>query len=136
MPTIHVDEQIYDFLQQKATPFVDKPNDVLRRLLLDEEPVSCPAIPQMPKGTSKMLRQILGVAYLVRKGIDRKAATKLVADNFQVSVQTVMDKYGRKLGISSISDFDDLLKEEGMTTLKAKLIKTFPGRKDIISQML
>ena len=33
VPTIRVDEDVFKALQKKATPFVDTPNDVLRRLL-------------------------------------------------------------------------------------------------------
>jgi hypothetical protein len=32
-PTIRVDDQVYEALQNQAVPFVDSPNDVLRRLL-------------------------------------------------------------------------------------------------------
>lgn len=31
---IEIDSEVYEFLQQRATPFIDTPNDVLRRLLL------------------------------------------------------------------------------------------------------
>ncbi|GEM_PF-6432601 len=34
MPTIRVDDEVFRALQSKAMPFVDSPNDVLRRLLL------------------------------------------------------------------------------------------------------
>lgn len=33
MPTIRVDDEVYDWLQQRAKPFVDTPNSVLRREL-------------------------------------------------------------------------------------------------------
>ncbi|HEU0072449.1 MAG TPA: winged helix-turn-helix domain-containing protein [Dehalococcoidia bacterium] len=33
MPTIRVDDEVFKELQMHATPFVDTPNDVLRRLL-------------------------------------------------------------------------------------------------------
>jgi hypothetical protein len=33
MPTIRVDEEVFTALQSQAQPFVDTPNDVLRRLL-------------------------------------------------------------------------------------------------------
>ena len=33
MPTIRVDDAVYDWLQQRAKPFVDTPNSVLRREL-------------------------------------------------------------------------------------------------------
>src|SRR5437870_5750691 len=32
-PTVRVDEEVYASLQARATPFVDTPNSVLRRLL-------------------------------------------------------------------------------------------------------
>lgn len=35
MIKIEVDSEVFAFLQAQATPFVDTPNDVLRRLLLD-----------------------------------------------------------------------------------------------------
>jgi len=34
--SIDVDQEVFSFLQQQAKPFVDTPNDVLRRLLLKE----------------------------------------------------------------------------------------------------
>jgi hypothetical protein len=37
--TIEVDDEVFAFLQQHCEPLVDTPNDVLRRLLLSEEPV-------------------------------------------------------------------------------------------------
>lgn len=36
VPTVRVDEEVYAYLQGKAVPFVDTPNDVLRRELLGE----------------------------------------------------------------------------------------------------
>jgi hypothetical protein len=33
MPTIRIDDEVWKALQQHATPFVDSPNDVLRKLL-------------------------------------------------------------------------------------------------------
>lgn len=45
--SIDVDQEIFEFLQRRATPFVDKPNDVLRRLLLEVGPEE-PSLPQAP----------------------------------------------------------------------------------------
>lgn len=40
MPTIRIDDEVYELLQRKAQPFVDTPNSVLRRELgLTDEPV-------------------------------------------------------------------------------------------------
>jgi hypothetical protein len=33
MPTIRVDDDVYEYLQREAKPFVDSPNSVLRRVL-------------------------------------------------------------------------------------------------------
>jgi hypothetical protein len=33
MPVIRIDDEVWKYLQQRARPFVDSPNDVLRRLL-------------------------------------------------------------------------------------------------------
>jgi predicted CopG family antitoxin len=37
MKTIEIDHDVYDYLQSIAVPFVDTPNDVLKRLLLNEK---------------------------------------------------------------------------------------------------
>ncbi len=39
MPTIRIDDDVWEFLQKQARPFVDSPNDVLRRLLLAPDQV-------------------------------------------------------------------------------------------------
>lgn len=40
MPTIRVDEEVFEVLGRQAVPFIDKtPNDVLRRILLTAPPV-------------------------------------------------------------------------------------------------
>jgi negative regulator of replication initiation len=45
MPTIRIDDDVWKFLQSKAKPFEDTPNDVLRRELgLDEEVVIQPSV--------------------------------------------------------------------------------------------
>ena len=42
-PSIRVDQEVYDFLKERAEPFVDTPNSVLRRMLALEEEVSAGA---------------------------------------------------------------------------------------------
>ena len=45
MPTIRVDEDVYEWLQQRAKPFVDTPNSVLRReLKIDSAPLPSPSV--------------------------------------------------------------------------------------------
>jgi hypothetical protein len=38
MPTIRIDDEVWKVLQDNAKPFVDTPNDVLRRLLIGNPP--------------------------------------------------------------------------------------------------
>jgi hypothetical protein len=40
MPVIRIDDEVWKWLQQRARPFVDSPNDVLRRVLQLSEPLS------------------------------------------------------------------------------------------------
>lgn len=40
MPSIEIDPEVYAFLERHARPFLDTPNDVLRRLLLSTSPNS------------------------------------------------------------------------------------------------
>jgi hypothetical protein len=39
MPTIRIDDEVYRYLQERAEPFTDNPNTVLRRLFGLAEPV-------------------------------------------------------------------------------------------------
>jgi hypothetical protein len=50
MPTIRIDDEVYEFLARNAKPFVDTPNDVLHRLLLlDARPAQDGAVPTIVK---------------------------------------------------------------------------------------
>jgi hypothetical protein len=54
-PSIRVDSEVYGFLKERAEPFVDSPNTVLRRLLaLDESAADARATP--PDGRSRKPR--------------------------------------------------------------------------------
>lgn len=46
MPTITVDDEVYRYLQERARPFVDSPNVVLRR----ELGIEAPAVVTSPPG--------------------------------------------------------------------------------------
>lgn len=59
MATIEIDDDLLELLKRHAEPFVDTPNDVLRRLLLDErEPATehRPARDQPGEGASRASR--------------------------------------------------------------------------------
>ena len=84
MHQIEIDDQVWDYLKQFAEPFVDTPNSVLRRLLLDgtddfdqvEEPFAVMNISGVPKALS----QILEVLYEIEvNNYSRVEATHRVA---------------------------------------------------------
>jgi hypothetical protein len=145
--SIEIDQEIFDFLKTKAEPFVDTPNDVLRRLLLNNQvtaqnksdatfKVSVNTPPPVPAGTPKALEHILQVIYLSHfQKFSRSKATKMVAEIHDVASQTVLDKYCRQLNLSA-SEFDKLLSEAGIITLKNKLHNKFCDHSDVIDNYL
>lgn len=147
MKKIEIDQEIFEFLKTKAEPFVDTPNDVLRRLLLNKDvktkiksdatfKVSESAPPPVPAGTPKALEHILQVIYLSHfLKFSRSKATKMVAEIHDVASQTVLDKYCRQLNLSA-SEFDKLLSEAGIITLKNKLHNKFFDHGDVIDNYL
>ncbi|MFH5212266.1 hypothetical protein ACHIPZ_29275 [Antrihabitans sp. NCIMB 15449] len=54
MPKIEVDDEVFAWLQERATPFVDSPNSVLRRELLSSESVA-----QQPAGDAPNSKSIV-----------------------------------------------------------------------------
>jgi len=145
--SIEIDQEVFNFLKKQAEPFVDTPNDVLRRLLLSNSvtsqvnrdvpfKASSNTPPSVPAGIPKALEQILQVVYLVRfLGLTRSRATKRVAAIHNVTSQTVLDKYCRQLNLSA-SDFDKFLSEPGITTLKNKLNNKFYEYREVINSYL
>lgn len=142
--TIEIDEEIFELLKKQAEPFVDSPNDVLRRLLLKDKSSSHPrekktnqnAPPSVPAGTPKALEQTLQVIFLAhRQNISRPKATKIVAELHGVKKPTVQDKYCRQLNLSA-SDLDKLLSETNLNTLKDLLIKKYSNYKSLIHNYL
>lgn len=142
---IEIDEEIFNFLQSQATPFVDTPNDVLRRLLLESAPKNNSApkpailnqsLPILPRGTPKALEHTLQVVYLVKFAkMSRPRATHRVADIHGVAPQTIIDKYCRQLELTAYQ-FDKLLQENDLKSLKELLYKKFPKEYKVISEYL
>ena len=136
---ILVDDEIMEYLKNNAEPFVDTPNMVLRKLLLnfsnqynmgkDVESY----IPSYPLGTPISLEQILSVIYLVHSDqFSRVQATKIVAHKHNVAVQTVMDKYSRQLGKNS-QEIDGLLETNNLMVFKSLLTNKYPNYKKVIA---
>jgi len=148
MISIEIDEEIFNLLQKQATPFVDTPNDVLRRILLEKTPAqgsevpkfnpvkSSTPLPVLPGGVPKALEHTLQVAYLVRnRKMSRSRATQRLADIHRVAPQTILDKYCRQLELTA-AEFDQLLQETDLKSLKNLLHKKFPSHFRTINDYL
>jgi negative regulator of replication initiation len=138
MYSIEIDEKVWSYLQKHAEPFVDTPNTVLNRLLLDtgkkaNEPASSPANPSVSiKGTPKSLSQILEVIYEMEiNGYSRTEATNRVAQKRGTASQTITDKYCRQIG-KKAQEIDQLLSEPGYGAFKALLKTKFSAHQQII----
>lgn len=136
MHPIEIDDQVWDYLKQFAEPFVDTPNKVLRRLLLDaaedsdtdEEPLAIMKI----KGVPKALSQILEVLYEIEvNNYSRTEATHRVAKKRGTAPQTVIDKYCRQLN-KRAHEIDQMLSEPSYTEFKELLKEKFTAHHGII----
>jgi hypothetical protein len=134
MHLIEIDAEVWDHLKQFAEPFVDTPNSVLRRLLLDEDdrddvaPLSVIDI----KGVPKALSQIFEVLYEIEvNGCSRVEATHKVAKKRGTAPQTVIDKYCRQLN-KRAHEIDQLFDEKGYAQFKQLLKLKFTSHRSII----
>ncbi|KPJ75381.1 MAG: hypothetical protein AMJ54_15125 [Deltaproteobacteria bacterium SG8_13] len=136
MHHIEIDDQVWDYLKQFAEPFVDTPNTVLRRLLLegtdafdqDEEPLAIMNI----KGVPKALSQILEVLYEIEiNNCSRTEATHRVAKKRGTAPQTVIDKYCRQLN-KRAHEIDQMLSEPTYTEFRQLLKEKFTSHHGII----
>lgn len=148
MNQIDIDQEVLDYLKSQAEPFIDTPNDVLRKLLLgktsNEKLIKVKPReglshnpPPVPAGTPKALEYILQVVYLTNfSGIPRPKATKNVAKiHGGITPQAVLDKYCRQLNLKAF-EFDRLIAEPGFTGLKKKLNAKFSGHSEVIDNYL
>jgi hypothetical protein len=66
MPTIRVDQDVFEGLQQLAKPFVDSPSRVIRRLLEERGVLTAPtARPAAPRAASALTPQSTYETYLL-----------------------------------------------------------------------
>ena len=142
---IEIDGDVFQFLKEKAEPFIDTPNTVLRRLLLEHSKAQTgqtlkvvkaegTAI-ELPVGVPAALRETLEVAALAIRGGSRTGATHMVARKYNIAPQTVLDKYCRQLGLRA-NDFDRLLAQPGRAELIHRLTAKFPGFSGLIRKVL
>lgn len=148
MHRIEVDDEIMAFLTSRARPFVDTPNSVLRRELLARN-ASRPGRPAVlnaettsvgefgiPVGLPEAVSQTLEVLSTMRRhGVERRAATRRVAKARGVARETVADKYGRQLGLSTAM-FDKLAAEPSLEQLTRRLVARFPNHEAQIRRVV
>ena len=134
MHLIEIDADVWNHLKQFTEPFVNTPNSVLRRLLLDEDdrddvaPLSVIDI----KGVPKALSQIFEVLYEIEaNGCSRVEATHKVAEKRGTAPQTVTDKYCRQLN-KLAHEIDQLFDEIGYAQFKKLLKQKFTSHSSII----
>lgn len=141
MQDIKIDDEVWAYLRSRVRDFNESPNHVLRRELgldkIDRKAIqvghSLPKVPELPMAAPASLRQIAHVAALVVcEGVERSEATRRVADYHQVARETVADKYGRQLGLST-QQFDALLKEPELSKLRNLLVVKFPDHESGIN---
>lgn len=138
MHTIEIDENIWSYLQKHAEPFVDTPNSVLNRILVDTSNAPSPEnrVPEIPavsiQGIPKSLAQILEVVYEIEiNGCSRTEATKRVAHKRGTSPQTITDKYCRQIG-KKAHEIDQLLSEPGYDSFIKILESKFGDHRSVI----
>ena len=143
---IEIDDDVMAHLKQRAEPFEDTPNSVLRRLLLrkgekqqDPRPHFGPGEERPPRpafGVPRALAQTLDVIRLVRlESKTRTEATHKVAQGEGVTFQTVLDKYCRQLGLQ-VNQFDQFLVEADLGRLRRRMKSKFPAHDRFIDESL
>ena len=131
---IEIDDDVWDYLKNFAEPFVDTPNSVLRRLLLDDEERDDDMSLSMIdiKGVPKALSQIFEVLYEIEvNGCSRIEATHRVAQKRGTAPQTVIDKYCRQLN-KRAHEIDKLFNEQDYEQFKKILKEKFVSHRNII----
>ena len=131
---IEIDDDVWDYLKNFAEPFVDTPNFVLRRLLLDDEERDDDMSLSMIdiKGVPKALSQIFEVLYEIEvNGCSRIEATHRVAQKRGTAPQTVIDKYCRQLN-KRAHEIDKLFNEQDYEQFKKILKEKFVSHRNII----
>ena len=133
---IRIDEDIMEYLRKHAVPYQEKePNDTLRRLFsLNGKPIQqTEDLLRMPRRLPSALAQILEVYRLVRNGTPRNDATTSIANQRNITTQSVIDKYTRQLGKRAY-EIDMLMQPENKEEFKKILIEKFYLYKDAIDE--
>lgn len=139
---IKIDSDVFDFMQKRAVPLVESPNDFLRRWfglpskeILNRElssPIKREIIRSEPhKKRLKVILHLLDLMFF--NGYDRNDATNHLARRYGVWRQTVQDYYTRAFHNMNTDDFDRLCIPENRGKLEGLLIKRYPEDEALIN---
>lgn len=110
-PTIQIDDDVFEALKRHAEPFVDTPNDVIRRLASSVEPRAARNGANVAKGTDARTRRSSQGDERIAKG-DGKHGTKdgkrrrapsdqlLPKSEYELPILRVLDEAGGRLPTS------------------------------------
>ena len=135
MNMIEVDDIVMEYLKKNAEPFSDTPNSVLHKLLFGTRNnnissfITTSSNPRIPRALSHTMDVIHEV---IKNGLTRQDATRIVAERNGTATQTIIDKYCRQLG-KTASEVDHLLQEPGLESLQTILKNKFSRHEDTIS---
>jgi negative regulator of replication initiation len=142
---VEIDEEVWDYIKSQAEPLIDTVNSVLRRLLLGGQSTKSPAYKSadnnfgpldLPRNIPRSLAQILEVIHEVRYNKrQRPEATRIVAQRYGTTPQTILDKYCRQLG-KKANEIDELLDESDLEEFRHLLVNKFPNYVDLILRIL
>jgi hypothetical protein len=142
---VDIDEEVWEYIKNQAEPLIDNVNSVLRRILLgghSTRPASVKGsndtieILNLPRNIPRSLAQILEVIHEVRyHRRQRPEATRIVAQRYGTTPQTILDKYCRQLG-KKAHEIDEMLEEQELNGFKHILMNKFPNYVDLILDTL
>jgi hypothetical protein len=106
MRTIEVDSEVFSALQRDAEPFLDSPNDVLRRVLGLDSSVTPFLKRDLLTGTDQEVRSVdvgaLSLASRSRKRRGEASATR--QDQFRLPILEILSERGGKARTSDVLD--------------------------------
>ena len=138
---IKIDQEVYKYLKERAEPFEDTPNTILRRELFGDDTKNDSGnsdktvnFPDFSRSIPTALQHTLEVIYLVKKhNISRSKATKLTANKYGIAPQTVLDKYCRQLD-KKASEIDMLLEGKNLNRFRSILCNKYTDHRSTINK--
>jgi hypothetical protein len=110
MPTVRIDDEVYERLQRDAVPFVDTPNTVLRRVLgLDPTDSAGSRVSPDGSSTGENLESSggsrqRGAATPPRQRERARRGSLLPEEEYELPILTVLDEFGGEASTAPVVD--------------------------------